>query len=89
MAEAGGWQLCEHVGVVRREGMTYLADFPDGPILVLDAVASVILEAALAVPAVELSAAVAAAYDIDVTEVDDAVRGCLADLAGQGLVVLR
>ena len=44
------WVLAPDTGFVERGGLTYLAALPDGPIVVLDAVASVILQIALDLP---------------------------------------
>ena len=33
------WELAHDTGIVERNGLTYLAALPDGPIVVLDAVA--------------------------------------------------
>lgn len=80
------WVLAPDTGFVERGGLTYLAALPDGPIVVLDAVASVILQIALNLPADEVTAEVAAAYAKEPDEVDEAVRGCLSGLASDGLL---
>jgi len=40
-------ELAPDTGMVLRDGLTYLASLPDGPILVLDSVASLVLDCAL------------------------------------------
>ena len=74
------WELAPDTGFVERDELTYLAGLPDGPIVVLDAVAGVILQIALDVPADKVTAEVAAAYGKVPTEVDAAVSECLSGL---------
>ncbi|HOA59085.1 MAG TPA: hypothetical protein PKI09_13950, partial [Dermatophilaceae bacterium] len=70
------WELAHDTGIVERNGLTYLAALPDGPIVVLDAVASVVLQVALDVSADDVTSEVAAAYGKVPTEVDAAVSEC-------------
>ena len=74
------WVLAEDAAVAEDAGYTYLAALPDGPIVVLDTVAGVILQIALDVPADKVTAEVAAAYGKVPTEVDAAVSECLSGL---------
>lgn len=82
------WVLAGQTGVVSRDGLTYLAALPGGPILVLNEVSSVILECALDADASEVVANVAAAYLVSEDEVRTAVTECLKDLEHHGLVFL-
>ncbi|MBK7271866.1 MAG: hypothetical protein IPI13_01400 [Actinomycetales bacterium] len=74
------WELAHDTGIVERNGLTYLAALPDGPIVVLDAVASVVLQVALDVSADDVTSEVAAAYGKAPAEVDAAVSECLSGL---------
>lgn len=80
------WALAPDTGLVERDGLSYLAPLPDGPILVLEASASLILDCALDPVVEDTPAAVAAAYDVPVGQVRGAVEECLADLERRGLI---
>jgi len=78
-------ELAPDTGMVLRDGPTYLASLPDGPILVLDSVASLVLDCALDPDVVDTAVAVAAAYQVPVADVRTAVEACLAHLGQLGL----
>jgi hypothetical protein len=80
------WELTPDTAFVERDGLIYLAALPDGPIVVLDQVASLILTIALEVPIPEVIAEVASAYAKGPGEVDEAVGECLSGLAAAGLL---
>ncbi len=80
------WELAPDTGVIERNGLTYLAALPDGPIVVLDPVASTILQVALDVSADDVTAEVAAAYGKAPAEIDAAVSECLSGLERAGLL---
>ena len=63
-----------HLDVYKRQAL------PDGPIVVLDAVASVVLQVALDVSADDVTSEVESAYGKVPTEVDAAVSECLSGL---------
>lgn len=86
MTQPQRWELTPDTAFVERDGLTYLAALPDGPIVVLDQVAGLILSIALEVPVGEITAAVAAAYAKEPGEVEAAVGDCLSGLAAAGLL---
>ena len=86
MTDQQHWELAPDTGVIERNGLTYLGALPDGPIVVLDPVASTILQVALDVPTDDVTAEVAAAYGKAPMEVDAAVSECLSGLERAGLL---
>ncbi|MBK6440735.1 MAG: hypothetical protein IPF90_00970 [Actinomycetales bacterium] len=80
------WALAQPIGIVERDGITYVATFPDGPIVVLDPVAATILAIALDEPADEVTGAVAAAYEKPSDEVEEAVRDVLTRLEADRVI---
>lgn len=88
MTAPARWILAEDTGMVVRPTSTYLAMLPDGPLIILDEVASKILTHALATPAAEVTVAVAGAFGVDPTEVAQAVQSSLDRLAHLGLIRL-
>lgn len=82
------WALVEPAGIVERDGLTYVASLPDGPIVVLDAVATSILAIALDESADEVIEAVAAAYGMPPGEVEAEVRDVLRRLEADRVIRL-
>lgn len=89
MTSGPGWSLAQDTGIVERPDSTYLAVLPDGPIVVLDEVSSVILRVALAEAANDVAAKVAAAYGVSLEKVASDVSDFLAGLERGGLIRRR
>lgn len=74
------------VGVVALGDAIYVATLPDGPILVLDAVAALVWREALAGPEADAAARVTAQTDASLAEVAPAVATLIDDLVARGLL---
>jgi len=86
-ADDPGWRIGPDIAVVERDGVAYLAVLPDGPILVLDPVATVVWDVARAAPAERLAAGVAEAFGMPVAAVAPHAERIVGELVSAGVLV--